>query len=1032
MIKAKSKKFQIVKLKTNQNLNLKKTIQLYENIIYKTGYEGFFNLVLTKENMFLNYSPGSNNNKENKKIAKHFNLNLENSEKVINNKFNDYFFLNKNNKKEKTKFNINHIIYKNNFYRSIFFRNFKDFDFNELLESGYFLIQIKKTTLKKSLINDLNKENWIDTNDKINFLKNLEETGEYNFDINYIIKGDDLKDLENKTVDLIKKLSKKNIEIKVRSHERLDFYLKLSKNNFNRLKMLAFLENNNNLEIINYSSTHISKNSIQNLFNVKFLENNIMEYNGSYFDIFSIEDLNYIHGTEDDQENIISVYEDIINSFGHEIKTQLLIQNDLIHTEEVKNNLFAKSNFELNDCYNEYLEGNINKASTESVDKNIYFAITVNKPFVGSNVTKAAEYIKKSYNDLKRNLKSLYSSEKKLNLNMNYSEKLKVLKNFIDYDYKNINKNIEFDKKRELATDYFSPAALKFSRFNTQQSKNFSSSFSIETYADSISDKFLLKLLALPYKINISIRNEYQERDKSISLIENKIFQLETSLDKKTQGNTNSKKFIPHDLRDTYTEALELREEIKKKSKNFIKTYISFTLFDETEEKLEEKEGSIKSILKSSGFKVNSLFLVQEVGLLSTYPLPYTIKKNEQRYLLNDNLSLLHPFSRKKHYDENGIYYGLSEANNILAIIRKKFTNSSGWFLGIPGSGKSFLAKKEMLSVLMKFPKDEIIIIDPEKEYFEMAKNFGGENINVSSNSPARINPFDITTDLKKLLNPGDDNPLKLKQEFLITFIDLLSGGMSQRQKSISDLIIGKLYQKYIEKLKTATDRSKVKKPTLKTFSNELLKEASREAIALNESIGMHVQGTLNIFADETNVQTHKRFINFNIKSLGEELKDVGLLLICELLWNRLEKNREKGVNTWVYIDEIHLLLKHEASSKFLFKFFKRVRKYGGVPTGITQNISDLLQNDTANTMFSNSEFIVVMKQSKTDAEILQDLFDLSHKQIKNVLNNPPGSGMMLLEGEPIPFHDDMDTNLELYKIMTTRMSDIQNKQEAS
>lgn len=380
------------------------------------------------------------------------------------------------------------------------------------------------------------------------------------------------------------------------------------------------------------------------------------------------------------------------------------------------------------------------------------------------------------------------------------------------------------------------------------------------------------------------------------------------------------------------------------------------------------------------------------------------------------------------------------------------------------------MAKKEMVSVNYRYPNDDILVVDPENEYGGMLKAMGGEVIDISVKTKTFLNPLHITDNLERLLDQfGDESPVLMKKESIMGFIEsLLNRPLVNVEKTLIDRIVDKLYKDYIEKIeylnypekillrleqqlklkdeitdefiyigkareeieerlreyrKDNVTKENTKCPNLKDLYSKLIEiDTSIDASELALELEYHVLGTINIFSHDSNVNTDNRIVCYNIRDVKKELKGSALILVCEAMWERIVKNKKLGKNTWIYIDEIYLLFEHEKSADFLMEFYKRTRKYGGLPCGLTQNISDLLRNDKAKSMLSNSEFKVILNQSASDREELATLFELSPVQIEQIKNSASGEGLLMAGKNVIPFSDKFPIENPLYKMMNTRL----------
>ena len=346
---------------------------------------------------------------------------------------------------------------------------------------------------------------------------------------------------------------------------------------------------------------------------------------------------------------------------------------------------------------------------------------------------------------------------------------------------------------------------------------------------------------------------------------------------------------------------------------------------------------------------------------------------------------------------------------------RRQLLNGNSFILGVSGSGKSFTAKNEIVSIALRDPNADILIIDPEREYPKLVESLGGQNIVISATSNNHINAMDINSEY------GDGaNPVILKSEFILSLCEHLMGGQSlgAKEKSIIDRCTAKVYRVYQQGNYQGVP------PTLQDFREELLKQPEEEAKQIALAIELFTNGSLNTFAKNTNVDINRRIVNYDILDLGKQLMPIGMLVVLDSILNRITANRAKGRNTYIFIDEIYLLFQYEYSANFLFTLWKRVRKYGAYATGITQNVDDLLQSHTARTMLANSEFIVMLNQAATDRVELAKLLNISEPQMSYITNVGVGQGLLKVGSNLVPFINRFPKNTNLYKLMTTKVGE--------
>ncbi|MBO6302529.1 MAG: ATP-binding protein, partial [Ruminiclostridium sp.] len=392
-----------------------------------------------------------------------------------------------------------------------------------------------------------------------------------------------------------------------------------------------------------------------------------------------------------------------------------------------------------------------------------------------------------------------------------------------------------------------------------------------------------------------------------------------------------------------------------------------------------------------------------------------------KRGLTTSSTAIFVPFTTQELFQGGeALYYGLNAlSNNMILCDRKQLKNPNGLILGTPGSGKSFSAKREIANAFLT-TRDDIIICDPEAEYFPLVERLNGQVIKISPTSSQFINPLDIN------LNYSDeDNPLALKSDFILSMCELIVGGkngLEPIEKTIIDRCVRMVYRDYLNSPDT------VEMPILQDLYELILKQTEPEAQRIATALEMYVTGSLNVFNHRTNVDLNNRLICFDIKELGKQLKKLGMLVVQDAVWNRVTVNRAEHKSTRYYIDEFHLLLKEEQTAAYSCEIWKRFRKWGGIPTGLTQNVKDLLASREIENIFENSDFIYMLNQAGGDRQILAKQLNISPHQLSYVTNSGAGEGLIFFGNIIIPFVDKFPKDTELYRIMTTRLEETENQ----
>jgi type IV secretory pathway VirB4 component len=420
----------------------------------------------------------------------------------------------------------------------------------------------------------------------------------------------------------------------------------------------------------------------------------------------------------------------------------------------------------------------------------------------------------------------------------------------------------------------------------------------------------------------------------------------------------------------------------------------------------------LKRICQKNNCTLMNCDYLQEDYLTSTVPLGVN-RILVSREMHTSGVAIFVPFTTQELFQSDGTYYGLNTVSgNMIMANRSNLKNPNGLILGTPGSGKSFSVKREILDSFLK-TTDDIIICDPEGEYFPLVQALKGQLVRISSNSDQYINPMDINFD-----SDIDDNPISMKSDFLISLCEIIVGGkygLTAEERSVIDKCVRKIYLDFLK-----DNPKKEKMPILSDLHKALIREGDIATRVAN-SLEMYVNGSQNLFNHQTNIDLQNRVICFDIKELGNQLKKVGMLIVQDNVWNRVTLNRAERKVTRYYMDEFHLLLKEEQTAKYSAEIWKRFRKWGGVPTGITQNVKDLLSSQEVENIFDNSDFVYMLNQAAGDREILAEKLHISPQQMEFVTNSGPGEGLIRYDKIILPFTDNFPTDTLMYRLLTTK-----------
>ena len=542
----------------------------------------------------------------------------------------------------------------------------------------------------------------------------------------------------------------------------------------------------------------------------------------------------------------------------------------------------------------------------------------------------------------------------------------------------------------------------------------------LQILAPELNDRMLADFLDMESSLIVSMHVQSVDQVKAIKTIKRKITDLQKMTieeQKKAVRAGYDMDIIPSDLATYGTEAKKLLQDLQSRNERmFLLTFIVVNTAG-SRQQLDNNVFQAASIAQKYNCQLTRLDFRQEEGLMSSLPLGLN-QIEIQRGLTTSSVAIFIPFTTQELFQDGkeALYCGLNAlSNNLIMVDRKRLKNPNGLILGTPGSGKSFAAKREIANVFL-VTDDDIIICDPEAEYGPLVERLHGQVIKISPTSPHYINPMDLN------LNYSDDeNPLSLKSDFILSLCELIVGGkdgLMPVEKTIIDRCVRMVYRDYL------SDPVPENMPILEDLYNELRRQEEKEAQYIATALEIYVSGSLNVFNHRTNINIANRIVSFDIKELGKQLKQIGMLIVQDAVWNRVTINREQRKSTRYYIDEMHLLLREEQTAAYTVEIWKRFRKWGGIPSGITQNIKDLLASREVENIFENSDFILMLNQASGDRQILAKQLNISPHQLSYVTHSGEGEGLLFYGNVILPFVDRFPRDTELYSIMTTKPLD--------
>ena len=731
-------------------------------------------------------------------------------------------------------------------------------------------------------------------------------------------------------------------------------------------------------------------------------------------------DLNYQLAQAEDKDAIFEGWCEFLNYFDFTIHVQLSFVNHHSATLEFEHSIQIKPQYDqfddLRQEYSNMLREQLEKGNNGLVrTKYITFAIEAD------SIRVARPKLERIEADILNNFKVLGVVAYPLN----GVERLRLM-----YEFFNPDSQTPFDFSYDMVLksgmstkDFIAPTSFRFRKARDfSMGDRLGAASYLQIIAPELSDRMLADFLDMDRDIMINMHIQSIEQSEAIKMVKSKVSDIQKMKieeQKKAVRSGYDMDIIPSDLNTYSGEAQRLLEDLQSRNERLFLVTVVFLNTERSRRELDLAILQTAGIAQKYNCALRRLDYMQETGMVASLPLgwnPVPIK----RALTTTATAIFIPFTTQELFmpGKEAIYYGLNAiSNNMIVADRKQLKNPNGLILGTPGSGKSFTAKREFVNVFFS-TQDDIIICDPEGEYYPLVQALDGQVIRIAPNSRDYVNPMDINLDYS-----DDDNPLAFKSDFVMSLCELIMGsrnGISAAEKTVIDRCMPYVYQKYMD------DPRPENMPVLGDLYACLRQQTEEEAQRIATALEIYVNGSLNVFNHQTNVQLGNRVICIDIKDLGKQLKKLGMLIVQDQVWNRVTVNRYSHKATRYYIDEFHLLLKEEQTAAYSVEIWKRFRKWGGVPTGITQNVKDLLSSREIENIFENSDFICMLNQAGGDRAILAKQLNISPRQLSHVTNAGEGEGLLFYGNVIIPFKDRFDKTTRLYSLMTTKPAEVE------
>ena len=739
-----------------------------------------------------------------------------------------------------------------------------------------------------------------------------------------------------------------------------------------------------------------------------------------YTKTVQFQDINYQLSQNEDKTAIFEGWSDFLNYFDSSIRFQLSFLNLSASQDGFSRNIvipLKRDGFDdVRQEYSDMLQNQLSKGNN-GLAKTKYLTFGID----GENIRTAKPRLERIETDILNNFKRLGVTAAP----MSGADRLRLFHAIFHMDgQETFRFSWDWLAPSGLSTkDFIAPSSFEFRNGRMfRMGRKFGAASFVQIMAPELNDRMLADFLDMESSQIVNLHIQSVDQVSAIKTVKRKITDLDSAKieqQKKAVRQGYDMDLIPSDLATYGNEAKKLLQDLQSRNERmFLLTFLVLNTADSLRQ-LDNNVFQASSIAQKHNCQLVRLDFQQEQGLMSSLPLGYN-GIEIQRGMTTSSTAIFVPFmTQELCMDGEAVYYGLNAlSNNVIMANRKKLKNPNGLYLGVPGSGKSFAGKRELVNVFLA-TSDRIIILDPMGEYSPLVRQFGEDGlvVEIAPNSPHHINPMDLDVSVD-----DEVSPISLKCDFILSLMELIVGGKDGLQpveRTIIDRCARMVYRDFLN------DPEHTPLPTLQDFYGLLCKQTEAEAKRLATALEIYVSGSLNIFNHKTNVgYQDARVVCFDLKRLGAGLRTIAMHIINDLMNSQVSHNFARGIATWCYYDEFHVLLQDELTSSYFVTIWKMLRKKGCVPSALTQNVKDLLASRQIENIFENSDFMVLLSQAQGDRQILAKQLGISPHQLSYVTHSNSGEGLLFFGNVTIPFVDRFPKNTKLYSIMTTRPED--------